>query len=104
MPVQVEAQPLTPPGVAAKDAKNRAFQLLTEAGVERDAAIAAVAAAWDATDHADADHLTTEQAEAFLAGIAAVADEQAGVEDAEVVEDDDEDDPFAIGDTEAVAS
>jgi phage recombination protein Bet len=90
-------------GVAAKDVKNRAFQALTEAGIDRDDAIAAVAAAWDATDHADADRITDAQAEEFLTAVQAVID----ADDAEVVEEPglpaDERDPFAI-DAEEVAA
>jgi hypothetical protein len=103
VPVIVEAV-IAPSGVAAKDVKNAAYKALVAADVERDAAIAAVAAAWDATDHADADIVTDAQAAAFAADInkviASLGDD---IDDAEIVDDipslpADDRDPFAIDD------
>jgi len=107
VPVNVgTATVLRPDGVPAKEAKNAGFRALTDAGVERDDAIAAVAAAWDATDHADADYVTDEQAAAFLAALRSIADDN--VVDAEIVEEaeslpPDPRDPFGI-DAEEVAA
>jgi phage recombination protein Bet len=92
---QVNHEP-APQGVAAKNVKNSAYKVLVDAGVERDDAIAAVAATWDATGHGDAAYITDEQAAGFIAIITEVAAEQ--VVDAEVVEDDapaEADNPFA---------
>jgi hypothetical protein len=95
VPVNVGEATTPAPTVAASAVKNKAFQTLVDAGVERDDAIAAVAAAWDAAGYGDGSYVTFEQGQEFLAGIADVAADQ--TTDAEVVEEDD-DDPFAIGD------
>jgi hypothetical protein len=95
--------------VPSKTPKNAAFKALVAAGVDRDNAVDAVAAAWDATDHASAATVTQAQADAFAAEIdkviASLGDD---IDDAEIVDDTpslpaDERDPFAIDDVEVAA-
>lgn len=99
-----------PARVPSKTPKNTAFRKLVEAGVDKDDAIAAVTAAWNATDHADAATVTSEQADAFLAAIdtalAETSTEADDIDDAEIVEEGlpaDDRDPFAPDEMEVAA-